>query len=298
MDHFGGIEAGGTKFNCIIGESSGKILAECRIETQAPDPTLEKIVEFYETQTSALKIKLRSIGLGCFGPLDLRPGSPNFGSITSSPKISWRGINIPKILGEQLKVPIYIETDVNAAAFGEWKWGAGKNLDNLVYFTIGTGIGGGAIVEGKPIHGMLHPEMGHIYLKHDWQKDPFPGNCPFHQDCFEGLASGPAIKARWKIEGEQLPDDHPAWIIESIYIAQALQAVILVLSPLRIILGGGVMQRLHLFPLIRQELSHLLNGYVQTDELLHGMENYIVPPELGQRSGVLGSLALAIKYSS
>ena len=298
MSCFGGIEAGGTKFNCIIGESPQKILAECKIETQEPEPTLEKIVEFFETQSSDLKIKIESIGLGTFGPLDLRPDSKNYGSITSSPKTSWQGINILKILGERLKLPVHLDTDVNAAAFGEWLWGAGKNLENLVYFTIGTGIGGGAIVEGKPIHGMLHPEMGHIFLKHDWRTDPFPGNCPYHQDCFEGLASGPAIKARWRIDGEGLPDDHPAWSIETNYIAQALQAVILILSPSRIILGGGVMQRLHLFPIIRQELSILLNGYVQTNEILRGLDHYIVPPELGQKAGVLGALALAIRFSS
>ncbi len=186
-----------------------------------------------------------------------------------------------------------IETDVNGAALGEQRWGAGQGADPCLYLTIGTGIGGGLVVHGRPLHGLLHPEMGHMYLPHDRQTDPFPGSCPYHGDCFEGLAAGPAIEKRWGQRGETLPPDHPAWALEAHYIALAVANLILSLSPQKIILGGGVMNQAALFPLIRAQVVHLLNGYIATPPLLAGAEEYIVPPGLGGRSGVLGAIALA-----
>lgn len=294
MKYHGAIEAGGTKFICLIANSPEHILAECRIQTTQPEDTLLLVRDFFSSKRDELKIDLESIGLGCFGPLDLNQDSNHYGSITSTPKPGWQGINIPEYLSGLLNIPVFIETDVNAAALGEKTWGNGVGLRDLVYLTIGTGIGGSAIVDGKPLHGMLHTEMGHIFLKHDLNLDPFRGICPFHHDCFEGLASGPAIEERWGKPGKELPSNHPAWNLETNYIAQALQSVVLLLSPNRIILGGGVMQQKHLFPKIRSELSRLLNGYIQTKELLSGLETYIVPPKLGQRAGVLGALSLAI----
>jgi fructokinase len=186
-----------------------------------------------------------------------------------------------------------MDTDVNAAALGEGLWGAAQGLRHFVYLTIGTGIGGGVIVDGQPVHGLVHPEIGHLLLPHDLNLDPFPGSCPFHGDCFEGLASGPALLARWGIPGQELPTNHPAWELESTYIAQALHSLVCTLSPNRIILGGGVMQRAELFPSIREKVVRSLNGYVQSPVLLDDSQHYIVPPSLGGRSGVLGAIALA-----
>ena len=298
MEYFGGIEAGGTKFICIIGSSPKNILSECRIETIDPNITLRKVEKFFIDQMDTLEISLKSIGIGCFGPLDLDKNSETYGSITTTPKVAWRNTNIPDVISARLGVPVHIDTDVNAAALGELTWGAGIGLKNLVYFTIGTGIGGGAIIDGKPLHGMLHPEMGHIFLKHDLIVDPFKGICPFHHDCFECLASGPSIKSRWDSPGENLPENHPAWDLEADYIAQALQAVVLMLSPSRIILGGGVMRQMNLFPMIRSNLHTMLNGYIQTKEILSDLDKYIVPPKLGQKAGVLGALALAMNLAT
>jgi fructokinase len=186
-----------------------------------------------------------------------------------------------------------MDTDVNAAALGEHRWGAAQGLDTFVYLTIGTGIGGGALVGGKILHGLMHPEMGHILIPHDRDRDPFKGMCLFHEDCFEGLACGPAIQARWGKPGKDLPDDHPAWPLEAHYLASGLVALIMVLSPQRIILGGGVMQRLHLFPLVRKEVVELLNGYIHQPAILEAIDRYIVPPALQGQAGVLGAIALA-----
>jgi len=295
---YGGIEGGGTKFICAVGTGTGEILAETRFPTTTPDETLALAVDFFKEQSQSLG-PLASIGVASFGPLDLRPvsspqgASVTFGHILPTPKPGWTNADIVGPLRAALDVPIGLDTDVNGAALGEWRWGAAQGLDTFIYLTIGTGIGGGGLVNGKLIHGLLHPEMGHIPLPHDKMTDPFEGNCPFHSDCFEGLASGPAMEKRWGQKAETLPPDHPAWDLEAHYIALALGAFICTLSPQRIILGGGVAQQPQLMPLIRQKTQAMLNGYVQSAEILENIDSYIVPPMLGGRAGVLGAIALA-----
>jgi fructokinase len=294
MELFGAVEAGGTKFICGIGDSAGNLIEEQRIETRSPEETLPQVVQFFQEHSKELGSPIHRIGIGSFGPLDLDPLSPSFGHITSTPKKGWSGTDIPGFLKSHLHWTITIDTDVNAAAYGEYLWGAGRNLSSMVYFTIGTGIGGGAILNGKPIHGLVHPEMGHLIVDHDLSKDPFPGVCPYHKDCFEGLATGPSLETRWKAKPEDLPPDHPAWDLEAYYIARAMHTVITILSPQRIILGGGVMQQTTLMPRIRRLVQESLNGYVLSDSIISNIDDYIVAPSLGKQAGILGSLALAI----
>jgi fructokinase len=196
-------------------------------------------------------------------------------------------------LKKDLGVPVAFDTDVNAAAIGEARWGAARGLDTFIYLTVGTGIGGGGLVRGRPMHGLVHPEIGHMLLPHDRSVDPFPGACPFHGGCLEGLASGPALLLRWGQPAESLPVDHPAWALEARYLALALVNLVCTLSPQRIVMGGGVMEQAHLFPLIRKEVAALLNGYIRATEILEAVDSYIVPPGLGDRSGRLGALAMA-----
>jgi fructokinase len=289
---FGGIEGGGTKFVCAVGTEAGDILAETRFSTTSPDETLTRAVGFFEKQTQHLG-PLTSIGVASFGPLDPQPASATFGRILPTPKPGWSNADFVGPLRAAFNLPIGFDTDVNGAALGEWRWGAAQGLDTFVYLTIGTGIGGGGLFNGQLMHGLLHPEMGHIPLPHDKTVDPFEGACPFHSDCFEGLASGPAMEKRWGQKAEALPADHPAWDLEAHYIALALHSFICTLSPQRIILGGGVAQQPQLMPPIRQKTQSMLNNYVQSPEILENIENYIVPPGLGGRAGVLGAIALA-----
>jgi fructokinase len=289
---FGGIEGGGTKFVCAVGDKAGEILAETRFRTTSPDETLARTVDFFKEQTQALG-PLASIGVASFGPLDPRPASEKFGHILPTPKPGWTNADIVGPLREVFDVPIGFDTDVNGAALGEWRWGAAQGLDTFIYLTIGTGIGGGGLVNGELMHGLIHPEMGHIPLPRDSAHDPFVGNCPFHGDCFEGLASGPAMERRWGQKAETLPPDHPAWDLEAHYIALALRTFICTLSPQRIIIGGGVAQQPHIMPLIRQKTQAALNGYVQSPAILEDIDTYIVPPALGGQAGVLGAIALA-----
>jgi fructokinase len=288
---YGGIEAGGTKFVCAVGTGEGEILRETQFPTLGPDETLERVISFFKSKEHESPI--HSIGIGSFGPLDLNPNSPTYGHITTTPKITWRNIDIAGRVATALALPVVIDTDVNAAALGEHLWGAAKGLGTFIYLTIGTGIGGGGMVEGKLLHGLVHPEMGHIPLPHDLERDPFPGSCSYHGDCFEGLASGPAIEKRWGQSAPTLPSDHPAWPLEAKYIGLALAVFVNVLSPERIILGGGVMRRRELLPLIRAELVNTLSGYVRADEILDGIDSYVVPPQTGELAGVTGAIALA-----
>ena len=291
--YFGGIEAGGTHFNCVIANGPDDILAEIQFATTDPNSTLFAVSQFFLEQQISHNIQLEAIGLGSFGPLDLNPDSNAFGSITCTPKPAWQNTPILKILEKDLSLPIVIETDVNCAAIGEMKWGAGKDLKDILYITVGTGIGGGILIAGKPVHGFTHPELGHILIPHDLTKDPFPGCCPFHQDCLEGLASGPAMEMRWKAKAENLPREHSAWDLETEYISLALHNFICTLSPERIILGGGVMQNRFLFPLIHQKTLSRLNGYIESLGRSKRVEEYIVPPGLGKKAGCLGAIALA-----
>ena len=199
---------------------------------------------------------------------------------------------------EALDVPAAIDTDVNAAALGEWRHGAARGDDVVVYITVGTGIGGGVLVHGQPLHGLVHPEIGHLRVPHDRQADPFDGVCPYHGDCLEGLASGPAMAARWGQPAETLPADHPAWALEARYLALALQNVVCAVSPRRIVLGGGVSGHAALVSRVRDDLARLLNGYVQAPAILHAMDHYVVPPGLGSRSGVIGALELAARVGT
>ncbi len=286
------LEAGGTKFLCALGTDDGELRVKTRIPTTSPAETTEKAIRFFQEQQASFG-EVAALGIAAFGPLDLNPQSPFYGHITSTPKPGWANSDLLGSMARAMNVPVTIDTDVNAAALAEWRWGSAQGLDPVVYLTIGTGIGGGALVNGRPVHGLVHPEMGHILIPHDKGIDPFPGSCPFHGDCLEGLASGPAMERRWQKRAELLPQDHPGWRLETHYLALGLTTIILSLSPERIILGGGVMQQGHLFPLIRAEVGSLLNGYVQAEEILGGMDDYIVPPALGEHAGIMGALAMA-----
>ncbi len=288
---YGGIEAGGTKFICAVGTGPEDVRAEIRFPTAKPAETLPKTIDFFKEQEKRFG-KLTAMGIASFGPVDLNPASPFYGFITSTPKPGWANTDITGIIRKALDVPIGFDTDVNGAALGEWRWGAARGLDTFIYLTIGTGIGGGAMVNGKLVHGMLHPEMGHILVPHDRQRDPFPGSCPYHGDCLEGLSTGPAVEKRWGQRGETLPLDHPAWELEAHYIALALVNFVLTVSPQRIILGGGVMQQQQIFPMIRANVQKSLNGYIRSEQIFEQIDDYIVPPALGGRAGVLGAIAL------
>ena len=289
---YGGIEGGGTKFVCAVGSAEGESLAETRFPTTTPEETLNRAIAFFQEQTRLLG-PLSGLGIACFGPLDPDIHSPTYGHILATPKAGWAGADVVGALRSALPVPIAFDTDVNGAALGEWRWGAAQGLSTFLYFTVGTGVGGGAMVEGKLLHGLIHPEMGHIPLPHDYAQDPFPGSCPFHGDCFEGLASGPAMEKRWGQRAENLPADHPAWDLEAHYIARAMQGFICSFSPQRIILGGGVPQQPALLPLVRAKVLRYLNNYVNSGAILEHIDTYIVPPGLGARAGVCGAFALA-----
>ena len=291
---YAGIEAGGTKFVCAVGSGQHDIRAQARFPTTTPAETLGKTVAFFQEQRAQLGT-LAAMGIGSFGPVDLRPGSPTYGFVTTTPKPGWANTDLVGVIRQALNIPVGFDTDVNAAALGEWRWGAGQGLDNLIYLTIGTGVGGGALVNGQLVHGLVHPEMGHILLHRDPATDPFPGNCPFHGHCFEGMAAGPALEKRWGRRAETLPPDHPAWDLEAHYIAQGLADLICVFSPQRIILGGGVMGQHQLYPKIRQETLRLLNGYVSAPAILQDIEKFIVPPGLGSKAGLSGAFALAMQ---
>ncbi len=289
---YAGIEAGGTKFVCALGRGPDDLCAETRFPTTTPAETIARTLAFLQ-EAQAQHGPVAAVGVASFGPVDLDPRSPKYGYITSTPKPGWADADLAGPLRRALNVPVGFDTDVNGAALGEWRWGAGQGLDSVLYLTIGTGIGGGALLNGRLVHGLLHPEMGHIRLPRDPQADPFPGQCPFHGDCFEGLANGPALERRWGRRAETLPPDHPAWALEARYIALALTSYICTLSPQRLILGGGVMEQRQLFPLVRAEVQALLNGYIQAPAILEHIDAYIVPPALGNRAGVLGAIALA-----
>jgi fructokinase len=284
----GGIEAGGTKFVCGIGTGPDDLHTE-QFSTSSPDLTLKRVLAFFKEA----RTRVQAIGIGSFGPVDLNEASPTFGYITSTPKPGWANFNLLGTVRGVLQVPVAFDTDVNAALLGEAQWGAARELSEAIYMTIGTGIGGGALVHGRVVHGLVHPEMGHLQIPHDLARDPFPGACPYHKDCLEGLASGPAMQERWKIPAGALPPYHPGWELEAHYLALGLVNLVFTLSPQRILLGGGVMQQPHLFEMIRKEFKRLLNDYLRHDDLLEHLNHFIQPPALGSRAGVLGTLVLA-----
>lgn len=286
--YFGGIEAGGTKFVCAIGDEEGKIYARERIATEEPSVTMPKVIDFFRN------FSIGALGIGSFGPIDLNETSATYGYITSTPKLPWVNYPIVKTMEDALHVPVGFTTDVNGAALGELYRGAARGLDGCLYLTVGTGIGAGLISENKMLHGMSHPEMGHLLVRRH-PKDSFKGICPYHQDCLEGLASGPAIEARWGRKADELVGEPLVWDIEADYLAQALMQYVLIVSPKRIIMGGGVMKERQLFPMIRTRLQTLLAGYIDVPELKAGINDYVVPPALGDNSGITGALILAKK---
>jgi fructokinase len=271
---FGGIEAGGSKWKCAVGTGPDELRAVSTIATATPAETIGEAVGFFDREGP-----VDAIGIGSFGPVDLARGV-----ITTTPKPGWAHTDVSGEIGRRLGVPVAFDTDVNAAALGEHRWGALQGLDVCCYVTVGTGIGGGILVGGTPVHGLQHPEVGHLRIPHDRDEDPFPGVCPFHGDCWEGLASGPAMEARWGRPADEVADDAP-WALEARYLALGVLALMAVVSPQRIVVGGGVLNRRGLLELVQRQLDQLVSGYVAVPEL--------VPPALGARAGVLGALALA-----
>jgi fructokinase len=282
MTVYGAIEAGGTKFVCGIGSEYDDLKA-VSVQTADPASTMDQVIAFLSEAGGG---KLAAVGIGSFGPICTDPTSPSWGHIgATTPKAGWRDFDLAGSIQRALSVPVGFDTDVNAAALGEARWGASRGVTDSLYLTIGTGIGGGAIASGQVMHGAGHPEMGHIRIPHDIRVDPYRGCCPYHADCLEGLASGPAIEERWGKPGTELPVDHPAWVLEAHYLAVAVVNLICTLAPGCVILGGGVMHQAGLFPMIRKEAERLTNGYVKVPD--------IVPPALGDRAGVAGALILA-----
>jgi fructokinase len=286
-----GVELGGTKCVCILGTGPDDVRAVERLSTGEREETLrgiEAVLDRWRTRHGAPG----ALGIASFGPVDLRAGSPTYGFITSTSKSGWRDTDVAQRLGRRAGVSVEFDTDVNGAALAEGRWGAARGLENFAYVTVGTGIGVGSIVRGRSVFGLNHTELGHIRVARK-AGDSFAGVCPFHGDCIEGLASGPAIEARAGTPASQLPPDHPAWEFVVHGLAQLLHTMVLTTAPSRIFLGGGVMAQGHLFARIRQELKRSLNGYVQAEELEQGLGQYVVPPGLGEMAGPLGALALA-----
>ena len=281
---FGAIEAGGTKMVVAIGDDKGNVIKTAEIKTQTPDVTIPKIKEFFEGSD------IRAIGIGAFGPVCVDKGSEDYGRIGKTPKPHWVGFSWTEAF-KDMNIPIAIDTDVNAAAIGEVIYGNGKGLEDVIYITIGTGIGVGVYSGGRLLHGMLHPEAGHILLP-PGKEDDFEGNCPYHKHCFEGLASGPAIKARYGKEPFELIDNEKVWELEADYIGKAIMQYICCYSPRRVILGGGVMHVEKLFSMIREKTLEYMNGYIKTPEL-EDMESYITPAGLEGEQGIKGALFLA-----
>jgi len=287
MKLYGGIEAGGTKFICAVAAQPNEAPVDSiTIPTTTPDETITRTVDFFKGH------QVKALGVASFGPVDLLMGSRTYGYITATPKPGWANTDLLSPLRMSFGVPIGFDTDVNGAALGEARYGSGQGLDYLVYMTVGTGIGGGGVVNGKLLHGLVHPEMGHIPVRRH-PDDPYVGHCPYHKDCLEGMACGPAIADRWGKSGDVLPPEHQAWEFEAFYLAQAISAIVYTLSPRRIILGGGIMHQQQLFPRIRQLVVEIVNGYIKAPAIIEHSETFIVPPGLGDRSGAVGALEMA-----
>jgi len=282
---FGALEAGGTKMVLAIGDEDGNILEQISVPTETPSITIPKIIDYFKEKNIA------SLGIGSFGPIDLDKNSDTYGYITSTPKLAWVNYDIVGNIKKSLSIPIGFDTDVNGSALGEATWGSTKDMDSSIYITVGTGVGVGVYQNGSLLHGMLHPEAGHILLsKHP--KDTFEGVCPYHPNCLEGLASGPSIEKRWGRKALELTDTPEVWEMEAYYLAQAIVNYILTLSPHRIVLGGGVMHQKQLFPLVRQQVTELLGGYIKTSQL-QDLDQYIVPAALNDNQGIMGCIQLA-----
>lgn len=282
---FGAIEAGGTKFVCAVSDKDLNIIKKDSFPTTVPEETMKSVLDFFRP----FKEKIHSVGVGSFGPLDLKKNSPTYGYITKTPKVDWENFDLLGILKRELCSSIIFTTDVNAAAYGEYRLGAGKNKKSCIYYTIGTGIGGGGVQEDMFIGSFNHTEMGHMIVKRH-PSDDFQGNCIFHNECLEGMAAGPTLEKRLNIKGDQIPSDDSIWEIISYYIAQCAYNTTLTFSPDIIIFGGGVMNQTHVIELIRNHFEKLLNGYVETPPLIE----YLVTPSLKNEAGIIGCLCLAI----
>lgn len=283
---FGALEAGGTKMVCAVGDETGKILNRVSIPTETPEITMPKLLDYFQDSG------IEALGIGCFGPVDLDPASKTYGYITTTSKLAWINYDICGSFRKRLQVPIGFDTDVNGSILGEAAWGCARGLDTAVYMTVGTGVGVGVLAGGKLLHGMQHPEGGHILLPRR-ADDPYEGKCPYHKTCLEGLAAGPAIEARWGKKAEELADCPEVWELEAYYLAHAIAGYIMILSPQKIILGGGVMHQEQLMPLVREKVKELLGGYLRTKEL-EDMDSYLVLPSLHDDQGILGALKLGI----
>ncbi len=290
---YGAIEAGGTKFVCAVGRGPDALLETATFPTTEPEKTFGQCLAFFRDVASEHG-KLASLGIASFGPIDCRVGSEAYGYITTTPKEGWAQTDFVGTFAKALDLPVGFDTDVNAAALAEWRWGCARDLDTCLYVTVGTGIGGGFVHRGTTLKGLLHPEMGHVRI-HRLPEDGYSGNCPYHgHQCLEGLAAGPALAKRWGTQADALPPDHIAWTWQADYLAQAAVNWIVTLSPEVIVLGGGVMQQQHLFPQIRDRVRALLNGYLQVPAILDASPDFIRQPGLGTQSGILGALALAM----
>ncbi len=288
MTIYGGVETGGTWCVCALGSGPDEICAYEQFATTSPLQTIDRIARFFEVNGVPT-----AVGVGSFGPVDLDPASPTWGYVTTTPKPGWRHTSVAAVIRDRLGVPLVFDTDVNAAALGEHRWGAGAGAASLCYLTVGTGVGAGLVLDGRPWHGLVHPEVGHMRIPHDQRRDPFTGACTVHGDCWEGLASGPAIAERWSASPPLLADEHPAWPLEADYLALGILGIVSVVSPHKVIVGGGVMERPLLLPLVRRRLRELVGGYLDTRLLAQDIDRYLVAPGLGDRAGVLGAIALA-----
>lgn len=288
MTPYGGIETGGSKWECAIGTGPDDVRASETIATTTPDETIGRAVAFFEREGP-----VEAIGIGSFGPIDQKLSSSTWGYITNTPKPGWAHTDVGQEIRRRLSVPVAFDTDVNAAGLGEHRWGACRGLDTFCYITVGTGIGGGGMAGGKLLHGLLHPEFGHMRIPHDRAADPFGGVCPYHGDCWEGLASGRALEARWGGPAASLDGDQTVWELEAHYLALGLVSVMCVLSPERIVVGGGVAHHDGLLELVRRDVLALMNGYLEASAVIDDIADYITLPQLGMRAGVLGAIALA-----
>ena len=280
----GALEAGGTKMVCAIGDDTGKIFEQISIPTKTPEETVPEIIDYFRNA------QIEALGIGCFGPIDPDKRSNTYGYITSTPKLAWADYNIVGAFEKELNCPVGFDTDVNGSVLGEVTFGQAKGKSCVVYVTIGTGVGAGIYIEGKLLHGMLHPEAGHVMIQRR-EGDNYQGKCPYHKTCLEGMAAGPAVEERWGRKAIELKDRREVWDLEAYYIAQALTGYVLTLSPEMIILGGGIMHQEQLFPMIRGYVKEMLGGYIKTEEL-ENMESYIVPASLNDDQGIMGALEL------
>lgn len=280
----GALEAGGTKMVCAIGNEKGEIFEQISIPTETPEITIPRMISYFKEKN------IEALGIGCFGPIDLNKKSKTYGYITSTPKLEWIDCNIVGAFKNALGCPVGFDTDVNGSVLGEVTFGQAKGKNSVIYITIGTGVGAGIYIEGKLLHGMLHPEAGHVLLRKR-EDDTYEGKCPYHKNCLEGMAAGPAIEERWGANARELKDRAQVWDLEAYYIAQALTDYILTVSPEMIILGGGVMHQEQLFPMIRSYVKEMLNGYIKTEEI-EDLDHYIVPASLNDDQGIMGCLEL------